>query len=97
MDSKMSEMLEKLKKSGVALRSLQESWVSTDDGPGEVMIAIMAWVAKQERLRLIERTKAGLERAKAGGKKLGRPLGTKDKRRRLRNGYNLRWSKESKR
>ena len=36
-------------------------------------MAIFGWVAEQERTRLIERTKAGLERARRQGKVLGRP------------------------
>ncbi|WP_199733736.1 recombinase family protein [Corallococcus sp. CA041A] len=39
-----------------------------------LLVAIFGWVAKQERHRLIERTKAGLDRARAQGKRLGRPL-----------------------
>jgi hypothetical protein len=38
-----------------------------------LLIAIFSWVAEQERARLVERTKAGLERARRAGKKIGRP------------------------
>jgi len=37
------------------------------------MLAVAAWIAQQERLRLADRTKAGLQRARAAGKRLGRP------------------------
>ena len=37
------------------------------------MISILAVIAKQERIRMSERTKAGMERARAAGRKLGRP------------------------
>ena len=37
------------------------------------MLAILAAIAKQERVRLSERVQAGLSRAKAQGKVLGRP------------------------
>ena len=37
------------------------------------MIAIIATVAKQERVRISQRVKAGLETARAKGKRLGRP------------------------
>ena len=37
------------------------------------MLAILAAIAKQERVRLSERVLAGLGRAKAQGKVLGRP------------------------
>jgi len=84
--------LEELKKNGVALKSLQESWLDTsDEGMGQLLIAIFSWVAKQERLRISERTKAGLLVAKTNGKTLGRPNGAKDTKRRKRSGYLLRW------
>jgi len=84
--------LEKLGKSGVALKSLQEGWLDTSDqGMGNLLIAIMSWVAQQERQRISERTRAGLQRAKAGGQLLGRPNGAKDKGRRKKSGYLLRW------
>jgi DNA invertase Pin-like site-specific DNA recombinase len=84
--------LEELKKNGVALKSLQESWLDTsDEGMGQLLIAIFSWVAKQERQRISERTKAGLLRAKTNGKRLGRPNGAKDTKRRKRSGYLLRW------
>lgn len=39
----------------------------------DVVISLMATLAKQERLRISERTKAGLQRARRAGKVLGRP------------------------
>ena len=42
----------------------------------DAVISILAVVAKQERVRLSERTKAGLERARKQGKTLGRPKAT---------------------
>lgn len=85
--------LKTLKQASVGLKSLQESWLDTSDsGIGELLIAIMSWVAEQERLRISERTKAGLVIAKANGKKLGRPNGSKDKVRRKKSGYYLRWA-----
>jgi DNA invertase Pin-like site-specific DNA recombinase len=84
--------LNRLKRNGIAIKSLKESWLdTTDDGIGEVVIAVMAWVAQQERKRIIERTHAGLDRARTQGKTLGRPKGAKDKKRRKRAGYLLRW------
>jgi DNA invertase Pin-like site-specific DNA recombinase len=86
--------LERLKRNGVAVKSLQESWLDTrDEGLGQLLIAIFSWVASQERLRIVERTKAGLAKARKNGKVLGRPKGKKDGRRRKVSGYHLRWSK----
>lgn len=85
--------LERLKRNGVALKSLQESWLDTrDDGLGQLLLAIFSWVAQQERMRIVERTKAGLERARKAGKQLGRPQGAKDRKERRRSGYLLRYS-----
>jgi len=84
--------LKTLKQANIGLKSLQEGWVdTTDSGMGELLIAILSWVAGQERKRIIERTKAGLEIAKANGKTLGRPKGSKDTKRRKKSGYLLRW------
>lgn len=85
--------LERLRRSGVAIKSLQESWLDTrDEGLGQLLLAIFSWVAQQERKRIVERTKAGLERAKRQGKKLGRHPGAKDSRPRRRSGYYLRYA-----
>jgi DNA invertase Pin-like site-specific DNA recombinase len=48
---------------------------------GRMMLTMLAAVAEMERDLLIERTKAGLERARAEGKKLGRPSKTTHKAR----------------
>lgn len=86
--------LERLKRNGIALKSLQESWLDTrDEGLGQLLLAIFSWVAQQERRRIVERTKAGLERAKRQGKKLGRPRGVKDSKERRKSGYYLRHQK----
>ncbi len=87
--------LERLKRSGIALKSLQENWLDTsNEGLGQLLLAIFSWVAKEERARIVSRTKAGLERAKREGKKLGRPVGSKDGKIRRRSGYYRRYSKE---
>ncbi len=39
------------------------------------MIAVAAWIAKQERTRNSERVRAGLARAKVEGTRSGKPLG----------------------
>ena len=85
--------LERLKRNGIALKSLQESWLDTrDEGLGQLLLAIFSWVAQQERKRIAERSKAGLERAKKQGKKIGRPQGSKDTKRRRKAGYLLRYA-----
>jgi len=59
---------------GVQLVSVQETWLDTSGPVRPLLIAVFSWVAEQERARLIERTNAGLARARAKGVRLGRPV-----------------------
>lgn len=65
--------IERLKACGVQFCTYQEPFFDTSGPWGDALIAIWAVLAKQERLRIVERVKAGLERAKSQGKTLGRP------------------------
>jgi len=62
-----------LDEKGVHVVSAQESWLEMDGPVRKLLIFIISWVAEQERKRLIERTCAGMERARAEGKAIGRP------------------------
>jgi DNA invertase Pin-like site-specific DNA recombinase len=53
---------------------LHKDRIDTSTAAGELFFTIMAGMAKFERRRLQERVRAGLERAKAQGKVLGRPV-----------------------
>lgn len=65
--------IKQLKKYNTGLKSLQEAWMDTsDEGVGELLISIMAWMAHQEKKKISERTKAALARKKAQGVILGR-------------------------
>jgi DNA invertase Pin-like site-specific DNA recombinase len=65
--------LNKLTAYGVDWRSYQESYLNSCGPFKDVVISLMATPAKQERLRISDRTKAGLNRARRQGKVLGRP------------------------
>jgi len=69
---------------GVKVISYHEPWTEAPGEIGEILFAIAGWVARMESERRSERTKAGLIRVKAQGKHLGRPKGSKDKRKRRR-------------
>jgi DNA invertase Pin-like site-specific DNA recombinase len=56
-----------LKSYGVTLLSYQESWLETLGEMADLFIAQLSWVAQFESKRRSERTKAGLERARASG------------------------------
>lgn len=59
---------------GVKFVSYQEPFFNTDNEMvRDILLSVMGTLAKQERIRLGLRTKAGLERAKKQGKKIGRP------------------------
>ena len=63
-----------LQRRGVRIRSLadnEQSWAQYLDADPEAGFA--AWVSDQELVSIRRRTKAGLEKAKADGRKLGAP------------------------
>jgi putative DNA-invertase from lambdoid prophage Rac len=71
--------LTELEQFGVGWHSFTEPYISTLGVFSDAIIALLSALAKQERLRIGERTKAGLERARANGKTLGRPRTATDR------------------
>ena len=65
--------LQRLTGYGVAWRSFTEQYLDSTGIFRDAVIGILAAIAKQERVRLAERTRAGLERVRREGKRLGRP------------------------
>ena len=65
-------LLDELQALGVAFVSLGES-IDTGTPAGRLQLHLMAAVAQFERERIVERVRAGLERARTQGKRLGRP------------------------
>jgi DNA invertase Pin-like site-specific DNA recombinase len=65
--------LERLKDYGVAFRSYTEPFIDSLGPFSDAIIALLGALAKQERVRLSERTRAGLARARAAGRVGGRP------------------------
>lgn len=70
--------LQRLTSYGVNYRSFAELYLDSTGIFKEAVIGILAAVAKQERVRLSERTIAGLQRAKAQGRVGGRPKAQDD-------------------
>ncbi len=77
-------LVQKLSACGVKVLSYQESWTEAPGELSELLYALTGWVARMESQRRSERTKAGLARVKAQGKCLGRPPGSRDRRKRRR-------------
>jgi DNA invertase Pin-like site-specific DNA recombinase len=59
---------------GVDFISYTEAHFRTTGPAGTLMLAVAAWIAEQERKRISDRTKAGMETARLKGKILGRPV-----------------------
>jgi DNA invertase Pin-like site-specific DNA recombinase len=65
--------LERLDNYGVGYRSFTEQYLDSCGIFKDAVLAILAVIAKQERVRLSERTLAGLARARKEGRVGGRP------------------------
>jgi putative DNA-invertase from lambdoid prophage Rac len=68
---------------GVRVHCLALGGVDLTSSTGKLTMNVLNAVAEFERDLLVERTQAGLSRAKAEGKTLGRPLSLTEDRRRL--------------
>ena len=76
--------LQRLDAAGVAFHSYTEPHLNAEDElVRAISLAMLATFAKLERKRISARTKAGLERVRAQGKRLGRPPLPEHKRRRI--------------
>lgn len=73
------EVLSLLSDRGISFFSLTER-VDVTTPMGKAMLQMMGVVAELERNLIIERTKAGIERAKARGEKPGRPIAMTEER-----------------
>jgi len=67
--------LKRLDDAGVRFRSFTEPYLDSCGLFRDAVISILAVIAKQERLRISERVRAGLSRAKAQGTRSGKPVG----------------------
>jgi DNA invertase Pin-like site-specific DNA recombinase len=66
------QYLRRLESYGVGYKSFTEQFFDSCGVFKDAILAIMATLAKQERVKRSERTKAGLARVRASGKRLGR-------------------------
>src|SRR5579859_1784667 len=67
------QYLQRLTSYGVGYRSFTEQYLDSCGLFKDAVISILATIARQERIRLSERTIAGIERARAKGRIAGRP------------------------
>ena len=68
------QLIEMLERMGIGVISYSEPYLdTTNELARNILLAVVSTLAKAERERISERTKAGLARVKRSGKKLGRP------------------------
>ncbi|MCL4468675.1 MAG: recombinase family protein [Deltaproteobacteria bacterium] len=93
--SRTVQLIEMLERMGIGVISYSEPYLdTTNELARNILLAVVSTLAKAERERISERTKAGLARVKRSGKKLGRPPVASKKRTRavklLKKGYSIR-------
>ncbi len=71
--SKTIFLLQQLDDYGILYKSYSEQYLDSSGIFKDVIISILATLAKQEQIRLSERVKAGLDKAKSKGRIGGRP------------------------
>jgi DNA invertase Pin-like site-specific DNA recombinase len=69
---KTLSILNEITSRGAAYRSLAEPWADTTHELGEVLAALVGYIARKTREDIIRRTTAGRQRARANGVKFGR-------------------------
>lgn len=89
------QVLEELKNKKVRLIATSQN-IDTFTPMGEFFFTILAGFSQMEREMIRERIKLGLKRRKAQGKPIGRQVGAKDKARRKRLGYFVRYGGDKK-
>ncbi|WP_339030461.1 recombinase family protein [Bradyrhizobium symbiodeficiens] len=66
-------MLERITSHGATYKSLAEPWADTTTDLGEVLAALVGYIARKTREDILRRTSAGRQRAMAAGVRFGRP------------------------
>ena len=93
--SRTVQLIEMLERMGIGVISYSEPYLdTTNELARNILLAVVSTLAKAERERISERTRAGLARVKRSGKKLGRPPVASKKRTQavklLKKGYSIR-------
>jgi len=80
-------IINELSEKGIIIKFIRQPELSTDGSHTKLLLAIYSYFAESEREFISLRTKQGLSAAKASGKKLGRPVGIKNKNGRVLDPY----------
>jgi len=87
-------LFEEFKHKGIEFISATQN-INTTTPEGKMFLRMLMVLAEYERELIVNRINDGLQRARKQGKQLGRPKGSKDKKRRRTSGYHIRWTKQS--
>jgi hypothetical protein len=68
---------------GIAITFIRQPELSTTGGHSKLLLAIYSYFAETEREFISIRTKQGLAAARASGKRLGRPKGSRNRKQRV--------------
>ena len=71
------QLIDQIEKKGSNIKSLKETWLDTTTPQGKLMFTIFAGISQFERDLISQRTKEGLDSARARGRKGGRPVKNK--------------------
>lgn len=85
-------LFEEFRNRGVEFISMTQN-INTSTPEGKMFWQMLGVFAEYERELIVSRTMAGLQRAKRQGKTLGRPVGSRDRKRRRLSGYIARWNR----
>lgn len=72
-------IIERVHDAGASIKSLRETWLDTTTPQGNLLFTIFAGLSQFERDLIRQRTKSGLEAARARGRKGGRPKASSGK------------------
>lgn len=89
--SPLVKLFEEFKKKGINFISVTQN-INTSTPEGRMFLNMLMVFAEYERDLTVDRINSGLDRVRAEGRKLGRPFGATDKKRRRKSGYHQRWS-----
>lgn len=79
-------LVDQIERKGANIKSLKESWLDTTTPQGKLMFTFMAGISQFERDLISQRTKEGLEAARARGRKGGRKPKLDDNKKRALDG-----------
>lgn len=72
-------IIERIHEAGASIKSLRETWLDTTTPQGNLLLTIFAGLSQFERDLTRQRTRQGLEAARARGRKGGRPKSDESK------------------